>query len=42
MKGYSYIPDVDVTNQLKKDEILKLDQELQDRNYLEIVGPDEI
>ena len=42
MKGYSYIPDVDVTNQLKKDEILKFDQERQDRNYLEIVGPDEI
>lgn len=33
---------VDVTNQLKKDEILKFDQERQDRNYLEIVGPDEI
>ncbi len=42
MLGCDGVPDVDVTNQLKKDEILKFDQERQDRNYLEIVGPDEI
>ena len=43
MKGYSYIPDIDVTEDLKKREVEKYEQAMKaERQHLEIVGPDDI